>query len=390
MQQTFVEILRSTADERRALFSSVAAQLETQAANIEKDLYVCWVLDFLFNRRQTDPIGLYFKGGTSLSKAYGLIKRFSEDIDIGIYKADLNVPLEADIAALPSVNKQQRTLAEQVDEAARQYISGPLREEMAAEIAAVEEAVGQAGHFSLGFGFDAYRNKEALDILVLSYKSVFDAGDAYVQAAVRIEGGARPDPEPAEPREIVPYIASELPKELDLAVPNVTTVRPERTFWEKVLILHAMTEMTEKREAEAKPDRPIPDLNRYSRHYYDVHQIWTHPDHGTATASMRDLAEACRRHKELMFRAPDHRYDRAVPGSYRLVPTDNMRAKLAADYARMSAMIFGTPPTFADVMASIEALEHQLNSAATDVSGTGDTLTEEETQVGRVGRDRNS
>ncbi len=372
MQQTFVEILRSTADERRALFSSVAAQLETQAANVEKDLYVCWILDFLFNRRQGDPIGLYFKGGTSLSKAYGLIRRFSEDIDIGIYKADLKVPLEADIAALPSVNKQQRTLAEQVDEAARQYISGPLKEELTQEIAAVEETIGQPGHFSLAFGFDAYRNKEALDILVVGYKSVFDAGDAYVQAAVRIEGGARPDPEPAEPREFVPYIASELPKELDLTVPNVTTVRPERTFWEKVLILHAMTEMTEKRSADGNPDRPIPDLNRYSRHYYDVHQIWMHPDHGAATASMHDLAEACRRHKELMFRAPDHRYDRAVPGSYRLVPTADMRAKLAADYARMSAMIFGTPPTFAEVMASIETLERHLNGTAADLPITDD------------------
>jgi hypothetical protein len=106
------------------------------------------------------------------------------------------------------------------------------------------------------------------------------------------------------------------------------------------------------------PERPVPDLNRYSRHYYDVHQIWTHPDYGVATASLRELAEACRQHKELMFRAPDHRYDRAVPGSYRLVPTEDMRAKLAADYKRMSAMIFGTPPAFDDVMASIEALEH--------------------------------
>jgi hypothetical protein len=127
MQKTFIEILRSSVDERRALFETVAAHLGTQAANVEKDLYVCWVLDFLFNRRRNDPIGLYFKGGTSLSKAYGLIRRFSEDIDIGIYKADLHVPLEADIAALPSVNQQQRALAEKVDEAARQYISGPLR-----------------------------------------------------------------------------------------------------------------------------------------------------------------------------------------------------------------------------------------------------------------------
>ena len=152
-----------------------------------------------------------------------------------------------------------------------------------------------------------------------------------MQAAVRIEGGARPDPEPAEPRKIVPYITDEMP------------------------------EMTEKRRQDANPERPAPDLNRYPRHYYDVHQIWTHPDYGVATASLRKLAEACRQHKELMFRAPDHRYDRAVPGNYRLVPSHDMRAKLAADYARMSAMIFGTPPAFADVMASIKALEKHLN-----------------------------
>ena len=284
-------------------------------------------------------------------------------VDIGIYKADLHVPLEAEIAALPSVNQQQRALAEKVDEAARRYISGSLKELLTKEIAAVEDAAELPGHFTLGFGFDNYRNRDALDILVLGYKSVFDSAGSYVQAAVRIEGGARPDPEPAEPREIVPYIAGELPEGMDLTVRNVTTVRPERTFWEKVLILHAMTEMTEKRRRDANPQRPVPDLNRYSRHYYDVHQIWTHPDHGAATASLRELAEACRQHKELMFRAPDHRYDRALPGSYRIVPTPEMRAKLAADYARMSAMIFGTPPAFAEVMASIETLEQYLNAS---------------------------
>ncbi len=362
MKQAFIEILRSTVDERRALFSAAASDLETRAENIEKDLYVCWVLDFLFNQRQEDPVRLYFKGGTSLSKAHGLIRRFSEDIDIGIYKADLHVPLEADIAALPSVNQQQKALAEQVDEASRQYIAGPLRGLLSKEIAAVEQEVGQSEHFTLDFGYDAYRKKEARDILILRYKSVFDTSGGYVEAAVRIEGGARPDPVPAEPREITPYLVSEMKTGLGLSVPNVMTVKPERTFWEKVLILHAMTETTEKRAQEANPERKVPDLNRYSRHYYDVHQIWTHPDYGKTTASMHDLAEACRRHKELMFRAPDHRYDRAVPGTYRLVPTGDMRKKLAADYARMSAMIFGTPPAFDAVMTSMVELEHFLNS----------------------------
>lgn len=368
MYPTFLEILRSTTDEQRALFSAAAAELETRAENIEKDLYVCWALDLLFNRRPADKARLYFKGGTSLSKAYGLIRRFSEDIDIGIYKADLHVPLEAEIAALKSVTQRQKVLLEQVDEAARQYISGPLREMIAREIEEIEVAIEHEGHFSLSFGYDAHRNKDALDVLVVGYTSVFDTSGGYVEAAVRIEGGARPDPVPAEPRQILPYVASEFPRDKQLVVPNVTTVTPERTFWEKVLILHAMKETTEKRTAETNPAGKVPDLNRYSRHYYDVHQIWRHPDYGTKTASMRDLAEASRQHKELMFRAPDHRYDRALPGSYHLVPTPEMRKKLATDYERMSAMIFGTPPTFEEVMASIESLEEYLNDGKRDVS----------------------
>ncbi len=304
MRPMFLDILRSSVDERRALFSAAAAELETRAENVEKDLYVCWALDFLFNRRPADAVRLYFKGGTSLSKAYGLVRRFSEDIDIGIYKVDLNVPIETDIAALKSITQQQKVLAEQVDEAARQYISGPLRELLVKEITELETAIGQTGHFNLSFGYDAYRKKDALDVLVIGYKSVFDTSGGYVEAAVRIEGGARPDPVPAEPCKILAYAASEFTEKEPLSVSNVMTVKPERTFWEKVLILHAMTEMTEKRSAETESARKVPDLNRYSRHYYDVHRIWSHPNYGAKTASMSELAEASRQHKELMFRAP--------------------------------------------------------------------------------------
>ena len=107
----------------------------------------------------------------------------------------------ADIAALPSITKQQKALAEEVDEAARKYISGTLREQLLKEIAAVEELSGRNGHFTVEFGFDPYRNKDALDVLVVGYDSAFGSGDGYVQAAVRIEGGARPDPVPVEARE---------------------------------------------------------------------------------------------------------------------------------------------------------------------------------------------
>lgn len=361
MQTTFIDVLRSSPDERRALYAAAAAGLQTRAENVQKDLYVCWILDFLFNQREGDPVNLYFKGGTSLSKAYDVIKRFSEDIDIGVYKADIAAPLEDVIAAQESVTKQQKMLAEKIDEAARAYISGSLRDQLLLKIADTEAEIGEEGHFTVGYGYDAYRKRDAHDILVVTYKSAFGADADYVQPAVRIEGGARPDPVPVEARTIIPYIASELTSASDLAVNGVTTVKPERTFWEKVLILHAMTEMTEKRGNEQNPAKPVPDLNRYSRHYYDVHQIWTNGAYGKETASMSELAEACRVHKELMFRAPDHRYDRAVPGSYRLVPTSEMFGKLARDYDRMSEMIFGDIPKFEDVMTSIRELETFVN-----------------------------
>lgn len=126
------------------------------------------------------------------------------------------------------MNQQQRALAEKVDEAARQYISGTLKDLLSKEIAGIEKEAERPEHFSLAFDFDPYRNKDALDILVLGYTSAFDTSEGYVQAAVRIEGGARPDPVPAEPREIAPYIASEMPAGLDLTVRGVTTVKPER------------------------------------------------------------------------------------------------------------------------------------------------------------------
>lgn len=197
-------------------------------------------------------------------------------------------------------------LAEKVDYAARAYVSGPLRDQLLQWSGDTEKAVGEDNHFTVEFGYDSYHRRDALDILIVGYKSVFGAEADYVQPAVRLESGARPDPVPVETCVITPYIASELAPSTDLAVHGVTTVKPERTFWEKALILHAMTEMTIARTEERNPTKAIPDVNRYSRHYYDVHQIWTNSAYGQDTASMTELAEACRVHKELMFRSPDH------------------------------------------------------------------------------------
>lgn len=92
MNLNFNTIIQAADDDRRGLFLTAAPRLGTAVQNIEKDFWVCWTLDALFNSMPSDGPRLLFKGGTSLSKAYGLISRFSEDIDITVFRADIGEP----------------------------------------------------------------------------------------------------------------------------------------------------------------------------------------------------------------------------------------------------------------------------------------------------------
>ncbi|AEC21039.1 hypothetical protein PT7_2499 [Pusillimonas sp. T7-7] len=90
------------------IIQAAAPRLGTAVQNVEKDFWVCWTLDALFNGMPSDGPRLLFKGGTSLSKAYGLISRFSEDIDITVFRADIGEPAEtAELEAL-SGNQRRR------------------------------------------------------------------------------------------------------------------------------------------------------------------------------------------------------------------------------------------------------------------------------------------
>src|SRR5262244_2888632 len=89
MNAAFGTVIAASNDERRDLFLTTARRLGTAVQNIEKDFWVCWTLDVLFNGLPADAPRLLFKGGTSLSKSFGLIDRFSEDIDITVFRSDL-------------------------------------------------------------------------------------------------------------------------------------------------------------------------------------------------------------------------------------------------------------------------------------------------------------
>jgi predicted nucleotidyltransferase component of viral defense system len=96
MNTAFQQVIGAKDDERLELFLASARRLGTAVQNVEKDFWVCWVLDVLFNGMGQGPPRLLFKGGTSLSKSFGLIDRFSEDIDITVFRDDLGEPASID------------------------------------------------------------------------------------------------------------------------------------------------------------------------------------------------------------------------------------------------------------------------------------------------------
>ncbi|WP_454727121.1 MULTISPECIES: nucleotidyl transferase AbiEii/AbiGii toxin family protein [Cupriavidus] len=347
MNQAYREILTASDADRRDLFLRTAMRLGTAVQNVEKDFWVCWTLDALFNGLPDGGPRLLFKGGTSLSKAFGLITRFSEDIDVTVFRDDLGQ--QADAAGLDALSgKKRRERLDAIKEACQAYVAGSL----AAQLGEYARAAIGKGRFRLEPDpRDADRQS-----LLFWYPAVTpDAGD-YVRSAVKIESGAKSALDPHVLAGVTPYVADDLPG-LDLAVRNITTVEPKRTFWDKVMIIHGLRQWHDRR-AELRHGG-----QRVSRHYYDLRQLlriatdddWL-GDHA--------LAADCARHARLFFGSADLGLDAAQPGAFTLVPTATMRDALARDYAAMAGMVFGNVPAFDEVLDATGRLEQAINVVA--------------------------
>src|SRR5580704_7521849 len=130
MTEGFQTVLAASERERRDLFLAAANRLGTAEQNIEKDFWVCWTLDALFNGLQPGGPRLLFKGGTSLSKGFGLIERFSEDIDITVFRADIDAPASVEDLEALSRNRRERRL-DDIRKACQAFIGGPLKAQLA-------------------------------------------------------------------------------------------------------------------------------------------------------------------------------------------------------------------------------------------------------------------
>jgi hypothetical protein len=344
MNSAFDEIIGADQTTRAGVFATTAERLGTTSQNTEKDFWVCWALDALFNGRPSGP-RLLFKGGTSLSKGFGLIQRFSEDVDVTVFRDDLGQDYSFEQLQGMSRKKRDRAL-DDIKAACEEYINGELLEQLRAIVADTAARTRIAADQIV-----IVPNPDDRQSLLIRYPTA-TPDDDYIDKAVKIESGAKSALDPNSVNPIAPYCSEDLP-DLDLTVPNVTVVDAERTFWDKVVILHGRRRWFEIR------GKLLGGGHRVSRHYYDVHRLMA-SDLGKRAAKDLELGADCVAHARMFFNRPAFVLESAHPPNFVLTPEGDMYDELRRDYAAMSGMIFGDAPPFEAIVQSVVELEHSL------------------------------
>lgn len=334
--------LSFTEDRRRIVCEQAQDQLGLPPAAIEKDFWVCWTLEKLFNLPEWGA-HLIFKGGTSLSKGWALIDRFSEDIDIVINRDALGFGGDKAPSRAPS-KKQTRKRLDALKEASQRCVNEIL-------LPLLNETLSQTLPATLSWNLHPDPDDPGGQTLLLDYPTAFADPMAYLPQVVKIELGARSDTEPIEAIDIKPYLAEVFPDLFPQSTFTVRVVSPRRTFWEKAMLLHEETFRPPEKKRKA----------RMARHYYDLYRL-IEAGVGKEAAGDLGLFERIAAHRQVYFRHTWVDYDTLCPGRLTLIPPDAQLAVWRSDYAAMQdEMIFGKPPEFEDLMASVQAFQDEFN-----------------------------
>ena len=334
------------AEERALYWRNYANRSGVPEFIVEKDFWVCWLLGHIF---RTPQLGAecVFKGGTSLSKVFGAIDRFSEDIDLGLTPASLGWK-EADLDDAPS-NSQRQKRNKQLQADCAAAVDTHFMPELEAVVTATLGAHPESGHW-LSFELDAASQSP---VILFPYPRAVAAG-TYIPPLVKMEFGSLTDQRPTGTHTITPFVAELAPDAFDDFHAEVVALEIERTFWEKATILHA--------EYHRPAEQPLRD--RFARHYADFAALWKNPG-GRAAAGSLDLLERVRIHKSRFFASSWAHYDTAVPGTLRLVPTAARLPELRRDYTAMEPMFLSPPPEFDAIVATLHEAEAAINGKQT-------------------------
>lgn len=340
MPESFLHL---KAQEQSQIYRALAPQLARSPVVLEKDVWVCWVLQALFTMPGRLPMA--FKGGTSLSKVFGAIARFSEDVDVTLDYRGLDGSFDpfAEGVSRNRLKRFSEGLKSFVRDHAHGVVAPHFRKTLAAE-----------------FDADAFQIEVSDDgeQLRVHYLTVLEAPGDYLGNSVLIEFGGRNITEPNEEHEVRPDIAEHVTA-LDLPRSKVSVLSPARTFWEKATLMHV----------ECQRDEFRTGAERLSRHWYDLAML-ADLVHGKAAMADRALLADVVKHKKVFYNTSYADYDACLTGHLRLIPEGAALVALRDDFQRMigAGMFIGEPPAFDAIVDRLRTLEAAINRCSNSLT----------------------
>jgi len=325
-------IINLNQERRQLLFEAAAREMKVSSVVVEKDFWVCVVLNYLMNESKYKDFFI-FKGGTSLSKCYGVINRFSEDIDL-IVKWDKIGFSDKDVYLERSKNQDYKfeTL---MNEKGAIFIQHELKDDL----------INNLVPYIKGMRIES----DSSDPMVLLVYYPTSYNDPYIQQAIKLEIGPVASKTPIEVSNLRPYCYKALNDNDKESIP-VTIVTIARTFWEKLLILFA--------ERNRPSEKKTP--SRYSRHYYDVYMIYKSP-YFQNIIKQKDLFQEVKLFKSKYYRTSWSNIENSSLENIQIIPSNERLKFLESDYKQMTSMIFGNAPDFKEIMNGLKELEKDIN-----------------------------
>ncbi len=327
-----IELAKGPDRRRQELFRETSRRMAVHEAIIEKDFWACLILRILFSsERWGDKV--VFKGGTSLSKVYGAIERFSEDIDLILDWRELGY--SKDDPWLPESKSKKDQFVKATTPMTRQFLNDVFA-----------PSLQELCNSELGPLLNIRADE---DIVRVEYPRAF--ANPSILPYIILELGPLAAWTPHKDAVITPYAAEQYPGVFTTPECHLKVVTIERTFWEKATILH--------QEYHRPDDKPMPA--RYSRHYYDVFKMAKASVADSALKQI-DILPRVVEFKERFYKATWSNLASARPGSFCLVPPSARIPDLERDYQAMGSMFFHAEPSFDVVLESLGSLESRINT----------------------------
>ena len=326
-----IDWLKEEDDRKKLVYEQVAANEGLPPIAIGKDFWVTLVLESVFELEQAENI--VFKGGTSLSKGWNLIKRFSEDVDLAI-----------DRKAFGFDGKLGSSKRTRLRKAIRDFILNDLTPELVNNLQKKEADV-------VVEVWESENSDQDPSTIEVRFPAVTESVK-YLPPRVLIEINARSLIEPNEEKELTPLVGSVFPQlEIDLIPVDIPCVLPKRTFLEKVFLLHE--------EFQKNPDEMRAD--RLSRHLYDLEAMMD-TEHARQALEDEDLYLDIIHHRKHLTKISGINYDKHMPGTLNLVPPDASIKQWQDDYREMQeSMIHGDSVSFDKLIDRMKELMERIN-----------------------------